>query len=63
MWRLWAVCFITSAAITLWQTVLVMVAWDRFIATAIGAKPLGFWGALVVTLAIQSLKLKIDFKA
>jgi len=63
MWRLWAVCFVASAAITLLQAFLVMVAWDYYLATAIGAKPLGFWGALVVTVAIQALKLKIDFKA
>jgi hypothetical protein len=63
MRQLWAVCFVASAAITLLQTVLVMVAWDRYIVAATGAKPLGFWGALVVTVAIQALKLKIDFKA
>jgi hypothetical protein len=62
MRRLWAVCFIASAAITLLQAVLVMVAWDRYIAAAVGAKPLGFWGALVVTVAIQSLKLKVEFR-
>jgi hypothetical protein len=63
MWQLLVVSFVASAAITLVQTVLVMVAWDYYLAGATGAKPLGFWGALMVTLAVQSLKLKIDFKA
>ena len=63
MKQLLVVSFVASAAITLLQAFLVMVAWDRYIVAATGAKPLGFWGALVVTVAIQALKLKIDFKA
>jgi hypothetical protein len=62
MWQLLLVSFVASAAITLLQALLVMVAWDYYLASAIGAKPLGFWGALMVTLAVQALKLKIDFK-
>jgi hypothetical protein len=62
MWQVWLLSFVFSATITLLQSVLVMVAWDRHISVAIGAKPLGFWGALMVTLAVQALKLKIDFK-
>jgi hypothetical protein len=58
MWQMWAIAFAASAAITLLQAFLVMVAWDKYLSTAIGAKPLGFWGALMVTLAIQALKIK-----
>jgi hypothetical protein len=36
-----------------------MVAWDKYLAHAIGAKPLGFWGALMVVIAVQSLKLRL----
>jgi len=63
MWRFWALAVVASATITLLQAFLVMVAWDKYLAAAIGAKPLGFWGALMVTLAIQALKLKVDFKS
>ncbi len=62
MWQMWTLAVVVSAAITLLQAFLVMVAWDKYLATAIGAKPLGFWGALMVTLAVQALKLKMDFK-
>jgi hypothetical protein len=36
-----------------------MVAWDKYLAPAVGAKPIGFLGAWMVVIAIQSLRIKL----
>jgi hypothetical protein len=59
MWQATALLFVASVALTLLQTLCVMAAWDKYLAHAIGAKPLGFWGALMVVIAIQSLRIRL----